>query len=59
MTILIPVDFSEVSKTATLYAAKLAISPFDTSIINDWGTYIDSMVWKAYELSVYKWMLIG
>ena len=30
------------------YALKLAIDPFDTSVINHWGPYIDSMVWKAY-----------
>jgi len=30
------------------YAVKLAINPFDTSVINHWGPYIDSMVWKAY-----------
>lgn len=31
------------------YAAKLVINPFDTSVINHWGPYIDPMVWKAYE----------
>jgi len=30
------------------FAVKLAINPFDTSVINHWGPYIDSMVWKAY-----------
>jgi hypothetical protein len=30
------------------YAVKLAINPFDTSVINHWGPYIDPMVWKAY-----------
>jgi hypothetical protein len=30
------------------YAAKLAINPFDTSVTNHWGAYVDSMVWKAY-----------
>jgi phosphoserine phosphatase len=31
------------------YAVKLAINPFDTSVTNHWGPYIDPMVWKAYE----------
>ncbi len=30
------------------YAQKLIINPFDTSVTNHWGKYIDSMIWKAY-----------
>jgi len=31
------------------YAVRLAINPFDTAVINHWGSYIDPMVWEAYE----------
>jgi phosphoglycolate phosphatase-like HAD superfamily hydrolase len=30
------------------FAQKLAVNPFDTSVQNNWGPYINSMVWKAY-----------
>jgi len=30
------------------FAQKLAINPGDTSVLNNWGAYVDSMVWKAY-----------
>jgi phosphoserine phosphatase len=35
-------------QTEYKYAAMLAINPFDTAVINNWGPYIDQMVWKAY-----------
>jgi phosphoserine phosphatase len=30
------------------YAKKLAVNPADPTVLNVWGKYIDSMVWKAY-----------
>jgi phosphoglycolate phosphatase-like HAD superfamily hydrolase len=30
------------------YARKLAVNPADSTVLNHWGKYIDSMVWKAY-----------